>query len=470
MAHFGCEEARRCLEEKAMGVVSGADAEALEVHLAICEDCRRAHQPWRTIEKVAREAPLDPLPPLVERRLLSGRRAGPPSALGAPAAARRGIAATVIAAAVVVALVWATQLLPDSAITDAREEPTPVAIVVEVSTPAMAQAPVLQSVPSSKRREIRGVSEGTALWIERGAVVRIARNDTEKAHFLVDEGFVVAAVGNNEPGFSFEVETPAARVIAHGTVFTVMVATDGAESYRVAEGVVEVIDKQDPTRMTIVEQGMETTLAAWSPAPSAEDDLAADLAWLKTPADGAAPLPAVATTPVVNTVPPLPDLAELTRLAQRQQMDRQPTEAYATYELLQRSYPGSEAAVVADITMGQMALGVMGDPDLALVHFDRYLTAAPEGLLAEEARFGHVRAQQELGRHDAVVAAADGFFVYHGSAVSAPQVLLIRARAHAELGDEAGAASDYQMLITAWPGTPQASQARATLTDDDRDP
>jgi len=72
MSAFTCTEARRCLEARAVGDLSQHEHAALDVHLAVCQDCRLQEQLWGTLQETLQDTPLDPLPPMVERRMLSG--------------------------------------------------------------------------------------------------------------------------------------------------------------------------------------------------------------------------------------------------------------------------------------------------------------------------------------------------------------------------------------------------------------
>ncbi len=77
-----------------------------------------------------------------------------------------------------------------------------------------------------------------------------------------------------------------------------------------------------------------------------------------------------------------------------------PTEAIAQYVALQRSFPGSAEAQVADIALGMLRLQ-SGSATLALGHFHRYLERNASSELVPEALWGQAQAQSALGRTEA---------------------------------------------------------------------
>ncbi len=72
MKGFGCDEALRCLDDLHGGVIEEQDRAALEVHLAICEDCRERHEFWQRVGSAMQDTPLAALTEEASTRLLSG--------------------------------------------------------------------------------------------------------------------------------------------------------------------------------------------------------------------------------------------------------------------------------------------------------------------------------------------------------------------------------------------------------------
>lgn len=78
------------------------------------------------------------------------------------------------------------------------------------------------------------------------------------------------------------------------------------------------------------------------------------------------------------------------------------------YRRLLREHGDTSLARTAQVTLGQLSLGPLGDPRGALSAFDAYLRDAPQGALAEEALHGRVEALHRLGREqDAAQAGAE---------------------------------------------------------------
>lgn len=79
MRGYGCEEALRCLDDLHGGVISEQDRAALDVHLAICEECRGRHEFWQRVGSAMRDTPLAPLAEEATTRMLSGAPPAEPS-------------------------------------------------------------------------------------------------------------------------------------------------------------------------------------------------------------------------------------------------------------------------------------------------------------------------------------------------------------------------------------------------------
>ncbi|MCY1058069.1 tetratricopeptide repeat protein [Nannocystis sp. SCPEA4] len=78
------------------------------------------------------------------------------------------------------------------------------------------------------------------------------------------------------------------------------------------------------------------------------------------------------------------------------------------YRRLLREHGDTSLARTAQVALGQLLLGPLGDPRGALSAFDAYLRDAPQGALAEEALHGRVEALHRLGREqDAAQAGAE---------------------------------------------------------------
>lgn len=71
-------------------------------------------------------------------------------------------------------------------------------------------------------------------------------------------------------------------------------------------------------------------------------------------------------------------------------------EAAATYRKLLALHPRSDQARAAVVSLGELQLSQLGKPEAALSSFDTYLKSG--GALAQEARYGRIRALRKLGR------------------------------------------------------------------------
>jgi hypothetical protein len=99
--------------------------------------------------------------------------------------------------------------------------------------------------------------------------------------------------------------------------------------------------------------------------------------------------------------------------------------AVSAYSALRRAYPGSAEARAANVSIGQLQLrrGRAGD---ALKAFDRYLKSG--GSLAEEARWGRVRALDRLGKKTARDRAIDALAEAHPHSVYAAKARGLKSK------------------------------------------
>ncbi len=470
MSRFTCDEARRCVEACRAGSLGGDEAEALAVHLAICEPCRAEIELFEGVERALQGAPLPPLSDELEGRFLSGQ----------PASRHRSMAWLPIAVAAAAALALLV-LRP-------APEPAVQAGPSVLPPPAVVAAPPVQPSPSpvvpDAPRVLPGVVDGTALWLVGDEPVQVVRNDADVAHFRLEQGRVVGVVGPNAPGFRFRVETPDLWVTAHGTVFSVTAEAGAPTRVRVAEGSVDVRRKDGGEDVTLP-AGRAMTSSDPGPVRAEPSALLDDLATagIEPPApsgtlailDGAVARPAlrlevpaeVAEEPRVEPEPPvavaeLRGLDELYRLAREHQSARQYREAQAVHEEIIRSHGDDRSAWYSHVALGQLELRARR-AEASLAHFARYLELAPAGTLAEEARFGQVKALRGLARPDALVEQAGAYLSHHPDGSARAAVLQSRAEALASQGRPAEAATDYREILDRWPESQAAADAREAL-------
>lgn len=430
---FDCDEAQRCLDDRRAGTLASQDEQALDVHLAICEPCTQSVALFEHVRRELRDAPLEPLPPELEARFLSGERV-PEAANSAPI---RWVAVAV-AAAVALLLLWPKAPPPEERVVEA---PTPRELAPD---PARAEAP-------APPRTWRGVRDGTLLQATAGSRVAELANGADTARYRLDAGEVVAHVGDNRPGFTYRVETGTLVVTATGTVFTVSV--DQGERVRVAEGSVLVERKADGAEARL-QAGFGLAADSWTPARVDEDLLLDDLGiagWADSDArawvQGLRPAPPPVPTPAPPRVEPTPArpepapagpaIDELLREARFHRGNRDLAAAAQTHERILQLHGDDPAAWTSHVALAGLQLDLR-QPSKALSHFDAYLERAPAGTLAEEARLGRIHALAALQRHGDVLQAAREYLMKHPGARGASEALELRAAAQDSLQERSG--------------------------------
>jgi len=144
--------------------------------------------------------------------------------------------------------------------------------------------------------------------------------------------------------------------------------------------------------------------------------------------------------------------------------------ACEAYEQLIASFPDSDHARTIHVTVAQLQLAELEQPDKALAHFERYLQVEPVGPLAEEARVGRIRSLARLGRFAEVIEATDSFEAHHPASRACPEILRLRGDAYIGIGDPAGAASAFEEVLRRWPSSEQAAAAREGLAASEERP
>jgi ferric-dicitrate binding protein FerR (iron transport regulator)/outer membrane protein assembly factor BamD (BamD/ComL family) len=472
----------------------------VRVHIAVCDSCRESARIWSGLEAAAPTAEMRPLPPFVERRLLSGN---PPEQRAAePHPWRRFLTIAVPSAAAAAAATLLVLALTSDDPPAATEQPAPVAVSQHEDTPLVADA--TPEVADASRKVIR-VLPGTALWLSDDARATVTSIDHSGVRFRLERGFAVAEVGPVEPGFRFVVATPTGEVEARGTVFSVQVADDGQERVRVAEGVVEVRrrDRRAPAR--ILSAGQETGPQSPVPQAAPSEAIAADLAFLfgaaEPPAEPCAVAPKPEPTPIAaqikpiaaDTVAPKPlaeadqasdtktpttasaepppateevsghDPESMVKLAQAYRSSRMFTAAARTYERLISKFPKTASARNSLVALGQLELTALGQPTAALGRFEDYLDRSKSGALAAEARIGRARALARLGRVTQLKVAARDYLEAHPTGRAAAEMHRRLGDAHRSSGACGQATAEYQLVIDRWPASKEAKRARNGL-------
>jgi hypothetical protein len=106
-------------------------------------------------------------------------------------------------------------------------------------------------------------------------------------------------------------------------------------------------------------------------------------------------------------------LEDLLALANRLRRGHEWRSADEVYQAVIDRFPGSDAAVVAEIASATLHVEQLKDASGALDGYRRALAARPSGALAEEARWGIVEALRALGDKPAEVSALRDFLEHH---------------------------------------------------------
>ena len=510
MTQVGCKWMSVHLDEYLSGGCTEEERESAELHLAICIDCSENVKMWSFLQEEVPHAPLPPLPPMVERRIFSGR--GDESVQGlSPRRYRSPVASVGTAVGVAVALVVISLSLVQSKSSDFQSKSSdfqskssehtsvapPVRPFLENATSvATGEAPEnLRSMdfridPSGKHAI--DVYPGTTLWLDDDAAVVVEALDETQARFCLVRGLAVAEIGPVPPGFRFVVETNEQEIEARGTVFAVQVDASGTSSVRVAEGTVEVRRPHRLTQAQIMTGGQSLAPSADAPVAAEAGELASDMAFIdtderpsalagttppETPESAEPVAPAVSEDALearradARRPKTSPDTsleqgpAQLLDLAQEFRRSGAYGPAAAAYEKIIAAYPDSASAAISLVSLGQLRLTVLENPTEALALFERYLTALPHGTLRAAALSGKVRSLARLKRYDEVIDNVTAYlFEYPGSGAT-PEMLRRRGDASLALGRSDDAVHDYTQVIARWPDSAEAVRARKSLAD-----
>lgn len=159
--------------------------------------------------------------------------------------------------------------------------------------------------------------------------------------------------------------------------------------------------------------GQERRFTLALPAPSELPDPTA-----AAPAAAPAPGPAAAPAPAVVDVPTPAELLKRARTLVGQGDWRG---AAAAYQRLRTVYPKSPESHTVSVALGQLQLDRLGQPRQALRSFEAYLKAGGGGL-AQEARYGSLRALRALGDRPAEAQAIRAYLRQYPKSVDAERL------------------------------------------------
>lgn len=511
MTTWSCEKFEARLEDFRFGMLSEGELKQAQFHLDICEHCREALTLWENVSQAIRTTGPDPLPPLVERRMIltairdNGRQPNR-SRLGFKSlAAVGGVGLTIAAIIGVVSFSNSPERSPADppkvADTPTPHESMPVPVLPNTTEPDPSPLPLEMAVTEDGRRVIN-LDAGIRLWLDNGAIVRAEHVTKQTARFRLETGRVVAQVDDHPPGYRFVIATPGGEVESIGTVFSVEVVDSRPAVARVLRGTIRVRSAGPDAS---IRQSFEVT--AWQegrvgdtePSAAGVEELKTDLHLLAgnvpkstsnrellsaldaksvepTTRPTSTRRPSSPNPPTVRRLAADPDTTDETdeknpspavdalfSQATEQRRAGDYATAAQTYSQLIRTYPNSSAALNATVSLGHLELTEIKQPAAALSRFERYLARAPQGFLAQEARVGKLRALVALRRPAEVKKAADDYFRAHPSGYAGAEALRKRGDAKVKLGDCPGAREDYRQLKLRWPASPENDLARRGL-------
>ncbi len=423
--------------------ISPEDALFRRTHAAECEECAREARLWSALAEAGagaedagadvRSEDIDRIVREAAQTAPAGRAARSRSAAGAP---RRVLPFGTAAAGTALALAAAVVLFVRGSRHGAVPADAPPVVTVAPVLLVSGEAMVDGVRATAGRRLAQGATlhaeDGICLdleldvhaCLERGSDVRIA--DTRLAHrvLYLDRGHLVASLGHQPAGATFAVATSQGTATAIGTSFSVDV-TDGAGPVvvRVTSGVVAVRATGGSSNPVGAgeEIVMGTSLVTRTEgAPVGRD---AGLSASVVPPD-LAPPPSGAAPPVASARP-APSVEELLAEARNLRTEGKFRQAADAYERLSAAHPTSAEAHASLVSLGDLELSHLQDPEAALRDFDAYL--ATGGVLSEEASFGRIGALRALGRSDDEQRALRGFLAQYPSSLHEGAV---RARVH----------------------------------------
>jgi outer membrane protein assembly factor BamD (BamD/ComL family) len=269
-----------------------------------------------------------------------------------------------------------------------------------------------------------------------GSRVRVSSAEGPSRRVDLVAGSVAVALDPQPRGSRFSVVAGGVWSMAVGTAFSVEIAEGGAVHTAVYEGKVRVgsetegavieahkiglseggsvdvgtIEKADRSRKwTALEEVTGKRFDALAPEEPPE------------PATSAAAAPARVEAPQVPAEPARKvealSAADWLARARDSRRAQQWAEAADAYRSLRAQHPASAEASAVLVSLGELELTQLGQPERALRSFESYLASG--GPLAIEASLGRIRALRTLGRSAEEAAAIDSFLQQHPKSLQA---------------------------------------------------
>jgi TolA-binding protein len=416
-----CERWVMLADRQAVGEALARDEEQfLAEHAQVCRHCGAEDALWRQAGRLLDAEPAgaddgrrdQALAGAVVERLRAERPAG---VIELAARRRRRTTAAVVAAlAAAAALALVLRTRPGDHVARSRVEIERVSGVAEIAgataRPGMELAEGQALVVRSGSACVT-LSHGVRACADARSELRVASALDADRRLHLAQGRVVARLDKQPAGMSFSVATRDGVVTAVGTVFAVEVDAAGPSRARVLQGVVAVRDARGERRELGAHQSLvigETRPRALAPAEE-QSDLALVDGTTAAAAAKDADVVSIESLPLDRpgdaTAGETPSAAELLRRAQELRQNARWSDAAAAYRRLQAAHPRSAEARAVHVSLGELLLTRLGDPSGALRAFEAY----GGGPLAQEARWGRIRALRALGRAAEAERAAEDF-------------------------------------------------------------
>lgn len=455
--------------------VDAEDLSSARSHREKCPDCRLDQAVLDSIAADGSSGALSELDDIAERRLVDNVLARSCLVGVEPALDRvpihtsqrarnrwLAISASAIAVAATVALVAVWQLRsgpirePANALRSRSTVESPIdgaRLIVLAGDVRFGSAPardgeavvVGRAVETRNGRAVLSLPGGIALSIARDARLKVRSGEKKGLEVELDRGEILVSVEPEGQRSPFKVVTKHGAIEVKGTVFSVT-ACDDSVVVRMHRGEVVITQKSaSPRRLG---NGKAAALGAeprsWSLSPAetvsarrryavleglglVKEGLGPPAASLDIHADAADETVEPAGSPSFTGVGPdrsrVPSRAQIKREAQSHQWAGNWKAAARSWHKLISHYPGSAEAHTALVSLGQLEIEKLGRPARARRHFQKYLSRAGGGPLAQEALFGKARAFRALKDSEQEKKTLERFLERFPFAIQAPQAM-----------------------------------------------
>ncbi len=265
--------------------------------------------------------------------------------------------------------------------------------------------PVSERIRTKNGKIALSLPTGIAVGLSENASARVLWNGKQQYGVSLINGTALFSVDPSKTREGFFVETPAGTIRVTGTLFSVMVSPEDGVFVKVHRG--RVIVERPDGRTDLMEGAKLTPLGQRKTALAALDDrIEKQLKAIRSIDDGSlfTELARMDGPAFPKTVTGRPaggkfasdlSIQDLMTLARTRKASGNWKGAVSSYTELFRLYPDSDEARTSRVSVGQIYLHHLNNPEAALTSFDAYLHR--QGPLTQEALYGRARALRVLG-------------------------------------------------------------------------